>query len=64
MGCNKTWAVLLSCELGAFISKNLETLLEDPRIPPEVAEEYAEQLRSRYLDVEYRTPRVNVDLKQ
>lgn len=61
-GCNKTRAVLLSCELATFVLEDLEALLEDERLPPDVREELLTALdRRSYLRTDYRGPDVSID---
>lgn len=60
-GCNKTRAVLLSCELAEQALTELPALLEDDRLPPEVAADLAEQLDAlRHVDVDYEPPTASV----
>jgi hypothetical protein len=59
-GCNMTRAVLLSCELSTIVLEELPVLLEDPRIPPDVARDLSESLDGPYLDVEYTGPTVEL----
>lgn len=63
-GCNKTDAVVASCELATWIMSDLEELLADPRIPPAVAQEIAEGLEGLHLEVETTDPTVSIAPKE
>lgn len=61
-GCNKTRAVLLSCELAETVLTELPTLLEDERLPPELAADLVDALDdTRHLEASYRSPEVNIN---
>lgn len=57
--CNKTRAVLLSCELATFVLDDLEDLLADERVPPEVLQEAVDAL-PRQLDVDVQQRQVEI----
>jgi hypothetical protein len=60
-GCNKTRAVLLSCELATFVLDDLEELLADERVPPEVTRDLVDRLeRTRYLSTSYTGPSLDI----
>lgn len=59
-GCNKTRAVLLSCELATTLLDDLPDLLTDDRLPPGVAADLAARLDGRYVDVDYERPTVTL----
>lgn len=60
-GCNKTRAVLLSCELATTVLEELPRLLEDDRLPPEVAADVVDAIdESRHLEASYQRPTVDI----
>lgn len=60
-GCNKTRAVLLSCEVATFVLNDLEVILSDPRIPPEVTEDIIERLDNyRLISTVYTPPSIQI----
>jgi hypothetical protein len=52
LDCNKTRAVLLSCEVVGDVLDGVEDALEHPDLPPSVAEELAETISTRRVEVE------------
>lgn len=59
--CNKTRAILLSCELATFALQDLEELLADERIPPGVTREIVDRLeRTRHLGASYTEPSLDI----
>jgi len=59
---NKTDAIVASCEVVGALLSNVEAALEHEDIPPRVARELADAISTRYVDVEYRGPDVDVDV--
>lgn len=62
-GCNKTRAVLMSCEVASDVVPAVLEALEHEDVPPAVAEELADALSSRRVrfDVETTSATLDVD---
>jgi hypothetical protein len=59
--CNRTRAVALSCEAVGNLVDNVEAALQHPDLPPSLAEELAEQVSTRQIEIDYEGPDVSVD---
>jgi len=62
LDCNKTHAVLVSCEVVGDVLEGVEDALEHPDLPPSVAEELAETISTRRLDIEIPDREVTIHL--
>ena len=60
-GCNKSDAIVKSCDAVGRLVENLEAALQHEDLPPRVAQEIAEQVSTRQIDVHYYPPSVDVD---
>lgn len=59
--CNKTRAIVLSCDAVGSLLENVEEALQHPDLPPSVAAELAETISTPKLEVEYDQPSVEID---
>jgi len=64
LDCNKTHAVLVSCEVVGELLDNVEDALEHPDLPPRVRAEMAETISSRRINVRTTEPETAIDLEQ
>ena len=62
LGCNKTEAVLISCEVVGELLDGVEDALEHPDLPPSVRDELAETISTRRVDVEVAEPEASVSV--
>ncbi len=60
LGCNKTHAVLVSCEVVGDVLDGVEDALEHPDLPPNLREELAETVSTRRVDVDVSDPEASV----
>ncbi|CAM2927990.1 hypothetical protein [Halobacterium salinarum] len=51
LDCNKTHAVLVSCEVVGDVLNGVEDALEHPDLPPRIRRELAETISTRRVDV-------------
>jgi len=58
--CNRSDAIAKSCDAVGNLVDNAEEALQHPDLPPSVAEEIAEMVSTRQIDVEYTGPNVEV----
>lgn len=63
LDCNKTRAVLVSCEVVGHIVDNVEDALEHEDLPPRVRDELAETIPTRQVDVETSSVEATVKVK-
>ncbi|MXR20318.1 DUF7692 domain-containing protein [Halobacterium bonnevillei] len=63
LDCNKTRAVLLSCDVVGRLLSNVEDALEHENLPPRVREELAETISTRRVTVSVREPDAAVKLE-
>lgn len=63
LGCNKTRAVLLSCDVVGELLDNVEDALEHEDLPPRVRQELAETISTRKVTVEVSEPTASVDVE-
>jgi hypothetical protein len=61
--CNKTRAVLVSCEVVGDVLDGVEEALEHPDLPPRVRQEIAQKISTRRVDIEVKEPSVSVSLE-
>jgi len=62
LDCNKTHAVLVSCEVVGDVLDGVEDALEHPDLPPSLRDELAETISTRRVNVEVPEPEVAVTL--
>lgn len=62
LDCNKTRAVLVSCDVVGRLLDNVEGALEHEDLPPRVRDELAETISTRQVDVEVFDPDASVTL--
>jgi len=60
LGVNKTRAVLIACDSVGQLLDNLETALEHPDLSPRIQRAVAEQLGTRYVNVQVSNPEVTI----
>ena len=60
-GCNKSDAIVKSCDAVGQLVENIEEALQHEDLPPRVALEIAEEVSTRQISVEYRKPDVKVN---
>lgn len=58
--CNKTRAIVLSCDAAGTLSENVEEVLQHPDLLPSLAAELAENISTRRLEVAFEPPKVDV----
>lgn len=63
-GCNKTDAIVLSCDVARRVIPKLREALQDDRLPPEVVRDLAEDLTGQFVEIDYQFPEVNLKLKK
>lgn len=56
LDCNKTHAVLISCDVVGRLLDNLEDALEHEDLPPRVRNELAETISTREVEIEISNP--------
>lgn len=59
---NKTRAVLIACDSVGDLLDGVERALEHPDLPPSVQQDLAENLSTRYIDVEVSEPEASVSV--
>jgi hypothetical protein len=62
LDCNKTHAVLVSCNVVGEILDNVEDALENPDLPPRVRQELAETIQTRKVTIEVSEPTTSVQV--
>ncbi|MDH5021418.1 DUF7692 domain-containing protein [Halobacterium rubrum] len=62
LDCNKTHAVLVSCEVVGDVLDGVEDALEHPDLPPSLRDELAETISTRRVDVDASEPEVDMNL--
>lgn len=62
LDCNKTRAVLVSCEVVSDVLDGVEEALEHPDMPPSLRDELAEMVSTRRIDVEVFEPDASIQL--
>lgn len=62
LDCNKTRAVLVSCEVVGDVLDGVEDALAHEDVPPRVRREMAERISTRRLTVEVPDPEASVSL--
>jgi hypothetical protein len=62
LDCNKTRAVLVSCEVVGRLLDNVEDALEHEGLPPGVRDELAETISTRTVTVDVEEPAASVDV--
>lgn len=62
LDCNKTHAVLVSCEVVGNLLDGIETALEHPDLSPRVRDELAEAISTRRIEVTGSDPEASVTL--
>ena len=62
LDCNKTHAVLVSCEVAGDLLDGVEDALEHPDLPPSLRDEIAEQISTRRVNIELAGPSASVEL--
>jgi hypothetical protein len=62
LDCNKTHAVLVSCDVVGELLDNVEDALEHEDLPPRVRQELAETISTRKVAVEVSKPDASVTL--
>lgn len=58
--CNNTRAIVNACETVGSLLDNLERALADERLPPELTKDLADAISTRYIQVEYEEPSIDV----
>lgn len=62
LDCNRTDAIVTSCDAVGRLLTNVEKALADERLPPEVARDLAETISTSRVSIEYRAPDVDVEV--
>lgn len=62
LDCNKTRAVLVSCEVVGEVLYGVEDALEHPHLSPKLREELAETIQTRRINIETSEPSASVSL--
>jgi len=62
LDCNKTRAVLVSCDVVGRLLDNVEDALEHEDLPPRVRDELAETISTRTVTVDVEEPAASVDV--
>jgi hypothetical protein len=62
LDCNKTRAVLISCDVVGRLLDNVEDALEHEDLPPRVRDELAETISTRTVTVDVKEPAASVDV--
>jgi len=62
LDCNKTHAVLVSCEVVGDVLDGVEDALEHPDLPPSLRDELAETISTRRVDVNVSEPDASIQL--
>jgi len=60
-GCNKSKAVVKSCDAVGDLVDNVEDALQHEDLPPRVARELADAISTRQISVDYQGPEVEVN---
>jgi hypothetical protein len=60
LNCNKTHAVLVSCDVVGHLLDNVEDALEHEDLPPRVRQELADMISTRKVEVEASEPTASV----
>jgi len=64
LDCNKTRAVLVSCDVVAGVLDGVEEALQHPELSSRLRAELAETISTRRLDVEVSEPEAGVSLNE
>lgn len=62
LDCNKTHAVLVSCEVVGGVLNGVEVALEHPELSPRLRDELAELISTRRIDVVVSEPEASIRL--
>jgi len=63
LDCNKTRAVLISCDVVGRLLDNVEDALEHKDLPPRVRDELAETISTRSVEIEVSQPEATVNVE-
>jgi len=63
LDCNKTRAVLVSCEVVGDVLDGVEDALEHPDLPPRVRDELADAISTRRVEIETPEPAASIDVE-
>jgi len=62
LDCNKTQAILVSCDVVGNVLDGVEEALKHPELSPRLRQELAETVSTRKVKIESRQPRVSVHI--
>lgn len=62
LDCNKTHAVLVSCDVVGELLDKVEDALEHEELPPRVRDEMAETISTRKVEIEVSEPVIGVSV--